>query len=73
MTSLFRRLTTAHHMLTREIARELRKPMPDGVRLARLKKERLAVKDRLHRHLPMTERGMRFVRRVLQRMRGAHA
>ena len=35
-----------------EIRRELKKRFPDSIRLLRMKKLRLAVKDRLHRHFP---------------------
>lgn len=73
MTSLFGRLGAAHHMLTREIARERRRPRPDDTRLMRLKKERLAVKDRMARHAPATERTVRFLRVLLARLRKAHA
>ena len=50
--SLIERLLAAHRLLGREIVRERARPWPDGLRLARLKKERLAVKDRLARYLP---------------------
>ena len=45
------RLTVVHHKLDGEIRRELRKRIPDAFRLLRLKKLKLAVKDRLHGHL----------------------
>ena len=73
MTSLFGRLGAAHHMLTREIARERGRPAPDALRLQRLKKERLAVKDRLARHIPVTGRALRVIRALIRRLRRAHA
>ena len=45
------RLTVVHHKLNGEIRRELKKRIPDPFRLLRLKKLKLAVKDRLHGHL----------------------
>ena len=45
------RLTVVHHKLDGEIRRELKKRVPDSFRLLRLKKLKLAVKDRLHGHL----------------------
>lgn len=52
MNTLIERLIAAHRVLNREIRRELARRVPDQFRLNRLKKERLAVKDRLFRHLP---------------------
>ena len=71
--SLYEHLAAAHSLLTREIGRERRKSSPDAARLTRLKKERLAVKDRLHRHIPNSANAQRFVRQVLARLRRAHA
>jgi len=45
------RLTRIHRRLDDEIRRELRRRLPDSLRLLRLKKLKLAVKDRLHGHL----------------------
>lgn len=73
MSSMYDRLIAAHRLLTREIGRERRKARPDGLRLARLKKERLLIKDRLHRHLPISSGALRFVRAVLARLRRTHA
>jgi len=42
------KLTIVHRKLDDEIRRELKRRFPDGFRLLRLKKLRLAVKDRLH-------------------------
>ncbi|HEX8258346.1 MAG TPA: DUF465 domain-containing protein [Allosphingosinicella sp.] len=48
------RLSVIHHKLDDEIRRELKRRAPDWIRLLRLKKLRLAVKDRLHGHLAAT-------------------
>jgi hypothetical protein len=45
------RLTVVHRRLDDEIRRELRRRLPDSFRLLRLKKLKLAVKDRLHGHV----------------------
>lgn len=42
------RLTLVHHRLDSEIAREQARKVPDRWRLMRLKKLKLAIKDRLH-------------------------
>jgi uncharacterized protein YdcH (DUF465 family) len=52
MNTLIERLIAAHRVLNREIRRELARRMPDDLRLRRLKKERLAIKDRLFRYFP---------------------
>ena len=49
MNALTYRLTLVHRKLDDEIGRELKRRLPDWLRLLRLKKLRLAVKDRLHR------------------------
>lgn len=52
MTTLFHRLhglTMRHRRLDDQIRDELKRPRPDSLRLLRLKRLRLAVKDRLHR------------------------
>lgn len=54
MNIVMYRLTVIHRRLDEEIRRELKRRFPDNIRLLRLKKLKLAVKDRLHRHLPMT-------------------
>lgn len=43
------RLTLLHSRLDEEIRREAKRRFPDGLRLTRLKKFKLAVKDRLAR------------------------
>ncbi len=48
MSALMYKLTVVHRRLDDEIRRELKLRFPDGFRLVRLKKLRLAVKDRLH-------------------------
>jgi hypothetical protein len=47
MSSATYRLTQIHSSLDDAIAREMRKRLPDSLKLLRLKKLRLAVKDRL--------------------------
>ena len=42
------KLTAIHHRLDEEIKRELTRRAPSWIRLLRLKKLRLAIKDRLH-------------------------
>jgi hypothetical protein len=51
MKSFVYRLTVVHRRLDDQIRRELKRRFPDHFRLLRLKKLRLAVKDRLHRHM----------------------
>lgn len=48
MNPFFYRLSVMHRRLDDEIGSELRRRFPDSIRLLRLKKLRLAVKDRLH-------------------------
>ena len=48
MKDLFHRLTRVHRLLDDEIRSELKRRFPNHVKLLRLKKLRLAVKDRLH-------------------------
>ena len=52
MNTFLYRLSTIHRKLDDEIRRELKRRAPDAIRLLRLKKLKLAVKDRLHRHMP---------------------
>ncbi|MBO9622733.1 MAG: DUF465 domain-containing protein [Sphingomonas sp.] len=73
MTQMIERLIAAHWMLNREIRRERARRTPDQFRLTRLKKERLAVKDRLFRHIPDAAEMRRMARAVLRRARPAHA
>ncbi len=51
MNPLIYRLTLVHRRLEEEIREELKKRLPDSIRLLRLKKLKLAVKDRLHHHM----------------------
>ncbi len=51
MNALVYRLSIIHRRLDDEIRRELKHRFPNSIRLLRLKKLKLAVKDRLHRHL----------------------
>lgn len=57
MNAFIYRLTLIHRRLEEEIGRELKRRVPDAIRLLRLKKLKLAVKDRLHGHV-LTPRGM---------------
>lgn len=52
MSKSFFRLTAIHRRLDDAIRRELNYRAPDSFRLLRLKKLRLAVKDRLYRLMP---------------------
>ena len=52
MNFIIYRLTLIHHKLDEEIRRELKRHTPSWIRLLRLKKLKLAVKDRLHNHVP---------------------
>lgn len=56
MKDLFYRLTRVHRLLDDEIRGELKRRFPNHIKLLRLKKLRLAVKDRLY---------ARFTRRKL--------
>ncbi|MBA2918330.1 DUF465 domain-containing protein [Sphingomonas sp. MAH-20] len=47
MNAFIYRLTLTHRKLDDEIRRELKRRFPDSIRLLRLKKLRLAIKDRL--------------------------
>jgi hypothetical protein len=51
MNPILYRLTLVHRRVDDEIRRELKRRAPDGFRLLRLKKLKLAVKDRLHVHM----------------------
>ncbi len=48
MNAIIYRLTAIHRRLDEEIRSELRRRFPDSIRLLRLKKLKLAIKDRLH-------------------------
>lgn len=71
MTQLIERLIAAHRLLNREIRRELARRAPDRFRVIRLKKERLAIKDRLFRHFPDAADMRRATRAALARVRTA--
>ncbi|TGX46174.1 DUF465 domain-containing protein [Sphingomonas naasensis] len=68
---LIERLIAAHRLLNREIRRELARRAPDSSRLTRLKKERLAIKDRLFRHFPDAAEMRRIARGAIARARHA--
>lgn len=69
MTELIERLIAAHRLLNREIRRERIRRVPDPLRLAELKKRRLAIKDRLFRHFPDAAEMRRLTRDILRRAR----
>jgi hypothetical protein len=71
VSNLIERLIAAHRILNREIRRELTRRVPDQLRLIRLKKERLAIKDRLFRHFPDVAEMRRIARVALRRTRHA--
>ena len=71
VSNLVERLIAAHRILNREIRREVARRFPDPLRLNRLKKERLAIKDRLFRHFPDAAEMRRIARDVLRRARHA--
>lgn len=48
------KLATLHRRLDEEIRAELKRRRPDSLRLLRLKKLKLAIKDRLFRRAPQT-------------------
>ena len=56
MNPFIYKLTVIHRRLDEEIRAELKRRVPDSLRLLRLKKLRLAVKDRLHRYRPALQR-----------------
>lgn len=69
MNSLIQRLIAMQRMLNREIRRELGRHIPDHIRLSRLKNERLAVKERLLRHVPDAGELRRMARKLFKRFR----
>lgn len=71
VTELIERLIAAHRLLNREIRRERIRRFPDPLRLAELKKRRLAIKDRLFRHFPDAAEMRRLTRDILRRARHA--
>lgn len=50
MSTIVYRLTQIHRKLDDQIRSELLRRLPDAIKLLRLKKMRLAVKDRIARH-----------------------
>ena len=56
MNAMLYRLSVLHRQLDEEIRRELKRRLPDTIRLLRLKKLKLAVKDRLHSLAPHSRR-----------------
>lgn len=64
-------LVAAYRVVGRELGRERKRRFPDPERLARLKKERLAIKDRLARHAPTTGSTLAFVRGIHARLKHA--
>ena len=56
MNKALYRLSQIHRRLDDEIRTELRQRIPNAIRLIRLKKLRLAVKDRLFGHVMKTSR-----------------
>ena len=57
MKNLIYRLTSIHRKLDDEIRGELARRFPDSIKLLRLKKLRLAVKDRLTRRVSQSRVG----------------
>jgi hypothetical protein len=53
MSAFIYRLSVMHQRLDDEIRKELKRRVPDTIRLLRLKKLRLAIKDRLYRIAPL--------------------
>ncbi|WP_353203146.1 YdcH family protein [Sphingomonas sp.] len=51
MTRLIDRLITLHRAIDAAVLRERQHLIPDPLRIAALKKRRLAIKDRIHRAL----------------------
>ena len=71
VNNVLERLIAAHRTLNREIRSELSRRVPDRLRLGQLKKERLAIKDRLFRHIPDAAEMRRIARGALARARHA--
>lgn len=65
MKALIYKLTVLHSRLEDEIRSEYKRRLPDAMRLLRLKKLRLAVKDRLHRTMTQA-----FTRSPMPKLRG---
>lgn len=73
MNVLIERLLATHRLLNREIRRELAHRIPDQFRVKRLKKQRLAVKDQLFRHVPDAGELRRMARTLITRFRPQRA
>ena len=58
MNALNYRLLLVHSKLDAEVRREHKRRFPDALRLLRLKKLRLAIKDRMHRLMFVPQIGM---------------
>jgi hypothetical protein len=56
MNAFLYKMTVLHRRLDGEIRRELSRKFPNHFRLLRLKKLRLAVKDRLYRLVPVARK-----------------
>lgn len=69
MNAMIERLIAGHRLINREIRRELQRRLPDSLRLMQLKKQRLAIKDRLFRHYPDAAQFRRAARIALRRFR----
>lgn len=68
MSGLIERLLAVHRMLSREVRRESRKKHSNAARIARLRAERHAIKERVGRHAPKHLRAITFFRAVLFRL-----
>lgn len=66
-------LLSAYRTVGREVRRERKRRFPDQNRLTRMKKERLALKDRLARHQPATGSTLAMAARILARAKRALA
>ncbi len=71
MNQLIERLISAHRLLNREIRRERSRVAPNYFRLTQLKKQRLAIKDRLFRFFPDADMMRVVAKSALRRMRQA--
>ena len=58
MNPMIYRLSVTRRKLDEEIRRELKRRLPDCYRLLRLKKLKLAIKDRIHRHFGSRARSL---------------
>lgn len=69
MSAYVDRLVQAHRMVSRAIRHERARPAADSLHLARLKKRRLAIKDRLSLIFPDAAEMRRAGRAALGRLR----